>query len=368
MRNRFHALCPYFAMFPESFVEEQVARRSKPGDLVFDPFSGRGTTLFQSLLMGRPAAALDINPVAYCISSAKGNIPLKTDVLERLEELETAFETYDAKALDGARKSLPRFFGRAFYYTTLRQILFLRHALEWKHDPKDCFVAALVLGSLHGEMDKSSSYFSNQMPRTISTKPGYSLKYWKEHNLWPKKRDVFGLLRARVGFRYKGRRPDGVAEVKMGDVREASERFPTLCGQVKLFVTSPPYYDVTNFEEDQWLRLWFLGGPPEPTRKRVSPDDRYYGKERYWTFLRESWAGMAGLAGKDAVLVCRIGATRLSLHEIVEGVSKSLAAPFPTATLVECPRVTAIGRRQTDNFRPGTKGCKQEVDLVFTLR
>ena len=24
----------------------------------------------------------------------------------------------------------------------------------------------------------------------------------------------------------------------------------------------PPYLDVTHFEEDQWLRLWFLGGPP----------------------------------------------------------------------------------------------------------
>ena len=25
-------------------------------------------------------------------------------------------------------------------------------------------------------------------------------------------------------------------------------------------ITSPPYLNVTSFEEDQWLRLWFLGG------------------------------------------------------------------------------------------------------------
>src|SRR5258705_2335387 len=40
-------------------------------------------------------------------------------------------------------------------------------------------------------------------------------------------------------------------------------------------ITSPPYLDVTNFEEDQWLRLWFLGGPPYPTRHRLASDDRH---------------------------------------------------------------------------------------------
>lgn len=36
-------------------------------------------------------------------------------------------------------------------------------------------------------------------------------------------------------------------------------------GSVRCVITSPPYLDVTNFEEDQWLRLWFQGGPPKPT-------------------------------------------------------------------------------------------------------
>ena len=73
MRHRFHALCPYFAMFPETFVEEWVGRLTKRGDLVVDPFCGRGTTPFQSLLMGRRAFAVDISPVAYCITHAKTN-------------------------------------------------------------------------------------------------------------------------------------------------------------------------------------------------------------------------------------------------------------------------------------------------------
>ena len=58
MRHRLHALCPYFAMFPESFAETWIDQLSKPGEIVLDPFSGRGTTAFQSMLMGRQADRL----------------------------------------------------------------------------------------------------------------------------------------------------------------------------------------------------------------------------------------------------------------------------------------------------------------------
>jgi len=45
-----------------------------------------------------------------------------------------------------------------------------KYGLEWKQGDVDCMLAALVLGALHGESDKSSSYLSNQMPRTVSTR------------------------------------------------------------------------------------------------------------------------------------------------------------------------------------------------------
>ena len=28
-------------------------------------------------------------------------------------------------------------------------------------------------------------------------------------------------------------------------------------------ITSPPYYGLRTYSQDQWLRHWFLGGPPE---------------------------------------------------------------------------------------------------------
>ena len=59
-------------MFPE-IVRRDLGLTGclKPGDVIPDPFCGRGTTPFQSLLMGRTAIACDVNPVAYCITRAK---------------------------------------------------------------------------------------------------------------------------------------------------------------------------------------------------------------------------------------------------------------------------------------------------------
>ena len=71
--HRLHALCSYFAMFPGYFARGHIRNHSAPGELILDPFSGRGTTLLESLLTQRNAVASDPNPVAYCITRQKAN-------------------------------------------------------------------------------------------------------------------------------------------------------------------------------------------------------------------------------------------------------------------------------------------------------
>ena len=85
MRHRFHALCPYFAMFPEQFVEHWIAKLTNAGDLVLDPFCGRGKTPFQAILMGRRALASDINPVAFCVTAAKTRAPALSTLKRRIK-------------------------------------------------------------------------------------------------------------------------------------------------------------------------------------------------------------------------------------------------------------------------------------------
>ena len=98
MRHPLHSLCPYFAMFPENFVAKQVLAHTERGEWVFDPFSGRGTTVFESLLNGRPAAGTDINPVAACVAGAKADSPTLRNVFARLDELESALQNLDLES------------------------------------------------------------------------------------------------------------------------------------------------------------------------------------------------------------------------------------------------------------------------------
>ena len=367
MRNLLHAICPYFAMFPETFVEEQLEQHSREGDLVLDPFSGRGTTLLQSLLMNRNAVAIDINPVAYCISAAKAHVPGKSHLLLRLSSLERSYSAGDPDPIRQERANLPPFFRRAFHYDTLAQLLFFREHLRWRESRVDCFLAAVILGILHGESTRSRRYLSNQMPRTISTKPAYSLKWWKDRNLWPKKRDVFNRLREEVDFRLRSQVPSLHGRAVLGDARQAAQRFPRLQGAVTAVITSPPYFDVTSSEEDQWLRLWFLGYDPRPTYRRISKDDRYEVKGQYWRFLSEVWQGIAPLIRKDGVLVCRLGGSGMAQTEITSGITASLVSAFSSADLISGPRESELLRRQTPSFRPGTAGYRFEVDYVFRV-
>ena len=67
-----HAICPYFAMFPESFVREHVEQYSEKSDWVLDPFCGRGTTILESLLLGRNAAGSERQPRGILCVTCQG--------------------------------------------------------------------------------------------------------------------------------------------------------------------------------------------------------------------------------------------------------------------------------------------------------
>ena len=362
MRHRFHAICPYFAMFPEGFVARWIERLTLPGDLVADPFCGRGTTPFQALLMERRAFGMDVNPVAYCVTRAKTNAPSLKELLSRLSHLE---EDFGVAPKIPHSSELPEFFQHCFDSETLLQILYLRKQLDWRTDDIDAMLTALTLGSLHGDLNNAGSYLSNQMPRTISTKPAYSVRYWKRNNLEPPKRDVFDVLQRAAVRRYASDPPKGRGHVERNDVRTLS-RFAELYRSVDCVITSPPYFDTTNFEEDQWLRLWFLGGPPRPTKNQISRDDRHESRSKYWAFIGAMWRALGHVVRPGGNVVVRLGGRDLEPEYLAQKLEA--AAMFAEREVVlQSKEVSELRNRQTDAFRPGSRGCRVEIDCHFVL-
>ena len=92
-----HPMCSYLASFPAALAHAFIARYSRPGDVVLDPFSGRGTAPLQALAEGRIGVGNDLNPLAQVLTAAKVEPGLPAETRTRVAALRLAWNA-DAAA------------------------------------------------------------------------------------------------------------------------------------------------------------------------------------------------------------------------------------------------------------------------------
>ncbi len=83
----------YFTRQSWDVVQHYIKNFTKKGDLVLDPFGGKGTTLIESLMVQRKAIHIDLNPLSVFITKS-----LVTPI--NLTELQTEFEKIKKKFRD----------------------------------------------------------------------------------------------------------------------------------------------------------------------------------------------------------------------------------------------------------------------------
>lgn len=154
--------------------------------------------------------------------------------------------------------------------------------------------------------------------------------------------------------------------MKQVDARKAINAFSEFEGKVSLLITSPPYLDTTDFGEDQWLRLWFLGGPARPF-SRPNSDDRHSSAEKYWDFLTEAWTGVGPLLKRRAHIVIRIGGKKLSHSDMDGNLHQSLEDGFERKVTLLESRTSAIKGGQLRIFQPNLNEVSDEHDFHFVL-
>ena len=131
-------------------------------------------------------------------------------------------------------------------------------------------------------------------------------------------------------------------------------------------ITSPPYLNTTNYREDQWLRLWFLGGKPVVQYDRK--DDRHQNKGMYWDFLQSSWKGLRPLLAEEVRFVIRIGGRQFKKEELREGLLRSLTKGLRMNPYLVNDGVTSeITNTQANAFRGGEVSRLEEHDFSFNL-
>lgn len=247
----------YRACFKPSLPAFFLDRLSRPGDMVLDPFMGRGTTPLEACLRGRVPCGNDVNPLSAMLLRPRLCPPPLADVSARIDELDL---TWDGE-LD---EDLLVF----FHPTTLRAICalrdrFLRREQAGDLDEVDAWLRMVAVNRLTGH---SSGFFSvYTLPPNQATTVTAQRKINEKRDQVPEERDVRAILRKKSRtlladtetlWRHQSR---GLADmsVLMTGPASAMQRMPS--SSVQLVVTSPPFLDVVQYADDNWLRCWFCG-------------------------------------------------------------------------------------------------------------
>ena len=332
--HSFHPMCSYLASFPAALAHAFIGRYSRRGDVVLDPFSGRGTTPLQACAEGRIGLGSDLNPFAHLLTAAKVEPAAPAEARTRLAGLRLAWATdstgwlslADAVLADpgpaGARvptagsgggagdaaegEPIPAEVAVAFHRRTLAQLLLVRTSLRLDR-PTDRFLAAALTGILHG---KSASYLSTIMPNTFSMAPRYVRDFAARTDFHSPERDVFDGLELKLGRLYRQAPPQTRGVALLGDARDIATRAREALRQrglpdrARLVVTSPPYLRVVKYGYYNWLRTWLLGF--DAAAIDATLDDAHH-REPYLAFLRDVLAGLRPVLTDDAIVVLVVG-------------------------------------------------------------
>ena len=265
--NAIHEIS-YRACFKPQLPAYFIERLTQAGDVVYDPFSGRGTTAVEAALLGRTVIANDANPLSAILTYPRLELPCVSDVDKRLRSI-----TFPATA--SADRDLSMF----FHERTLYEILGLRQYLARRRsngaeDSIDRWIRMVATNRLTGH---SPGFFSvYTLPPNQAISPENQVKINEKLGQKPEYRDVRALI-LRKSMQLQGAltaaerwRLHAAAETAQILVRDAGSTPAIDSESVQLTVTSPPFLNVVQYARDNWLRCWFNGFDAEAVGERIT--------------------------------------------------------------------------------------------------
>jgi hypothetical protein len=247
----------YRACFKPQLPRFFIERLTQPGEVVYDPFMGRGTTVVEAALLGRVPFGCDINPLSVVLTRPRLRPPRLEEIAERLGQIDfTAFDEFPEDLLV------------FFHPDTLRAIASLKKYLLDRRTAKtldavDDWICLLALNRLTGHSPGFFSVYTLPPNQAVSVKSQQKIN--AKRNQTPPPRDVPRLILKKT--RILLRDCDAATRQVLAGVApravlltQPAAHTPEIPGQsVSLVVTSPPFLNVVDYATDNWLRCWFLG-------------------------------------------------------------------------------------------------------------
>ncbi|PNV82391.1 MAG: DNA modification methylase [Sulfurimonas sp.] len=310
--GRWCSFGPYYAMFPIDFSLNTIYSYTNVNDWVLDPFCGRGTVLYTAEMLGRHAVGFEISKLGWLYSSVKLSPAKKNTVVKRAKEL---FELSITK-YQHSYKEYDEFFNTCYSPQVLNFLIAAREELSWKTNKRDRTLMAFIAVSAHGEDGQT---FSNQMQHVKACGPNYAIKWWKEKGFKAPNINPLDLIIKKIEWRYaKGFNNFYESKIILGDSGKKISRRYLKDKKFKMLFTSPPYYKVTDYHLDQWIRLWLLG---ETNEQKFNPDpnkNNFGNQEHYINLLTEIFTKSKKFLTEDATVYIRTDARDFSKKTTIE--------------------------------------------------
>ena len=297
-----HRFYRYPARFSPLFVQAAIEQFTQPGDLVFDPFVGGGTSVVEAMRLGRDAVGFDINELALFISEVKTTPLPKTDrdrLLRWASEVPSIINLHQQVEWDEERQAAGYFrnlevHGAWRHRKAIQQVL---HSILLLPRPAMReFARCALLRTAQTALD------GTRVPAPIGV-----FRRRLQSNIIEMIDDLAELETELAALDHKGK----VTLVKCpaqetGNVDAFNGRTPTL------ILTSPPYPGVHVL-----YHRWQIGGrreTPAPywiADKLDGDGERYYtlgnrhekGLETYYDNLRTSFEAIAKVCNASTVIV-----------------------------------------------------------------
>lgn len=251
----------YRACFKPQLPRFFIERLTQPGDRVYDPFMGRGTTPIEAALLGRVPLGNDVNPLSVVMTRPRLHPPTLDQVEARLRQIDLDDPADQPEDL------------LVFYHPeTLRGIssikrYLLRRRSKGALDAVDEWIALVALNRLTGHSSGFFSVYTLPPNQAVSVKSQRKINARRQQT--PLRRDAVQII-LKKSKQLLGD-VDGAARAALAGVAQdavlltgpahATPGIPS--HSVALVVTSPPFLNVVQYDIDNWLRCWFLGIDPK---------------------------------------------------------------------------------------------------------
>jgi len=310
--HRLHEIS-YRACFKPQLPRFFIERLTSPGDVVYDPFMGRGTTLIESALLNRIPYGCDVNPLSQVLTAPRLDPPFQDDATESLRQMDwTQIEGFNEEFL-------------VFYHPkTLQQICALRNYLLTNQQHRalsreEDWNRLITLNRLTGHSSGFLSVYTMPPNQAVSLKSQRRIN--ERRNQTPTFRDLIPIVMKKSHRLLNW--CDATTRQSLRGARSrsliltgAADRTPAIpTDSVALIVTSPPFLSVVDYAQDNWLRCWFLGVDPDSVKLSV------YSKLENWklamTEIFRELHRVLKPGGHIAFEVGEVNAGKIKLEEAV---------------------------------------------------